>query len=422
MNKPKSLTTPQLTVGFVCTHAYPILDDKIAPDANFGGMETRAVTIAKGLARNKDITVKFYVANLGQQDNKLIDGISFYIYQKLWSKAVAIIKKSLQRSIKPDKYYLRLCNVHLLWAAPVAILYKLFPNLLFPLFWRANRCDIVCCFGVNAITANTIKHCSSINIPTIIFIASDSDLSDEYHKQATGHNQNSCPKQLCYYALTNATHIVVQTQTQYFLLKNRFNRYADIIHNPISMKPVTPHIEIQQYVLWVGRTDIFHKLPHLCIKIAKRLPHLKFLMILNNTNAQIFKSIQDDKPHNVEIIDKVPFSQMSSYFSKAMLLLSTSSRYFEGFPNTFLQAGSHGIPIATLEVDPDNVFALCGGAVNAHGDIDVLIEHVRRLSENRAIRQEMAIKIMGYVNQFHDLDNVVVKVHNIIRTTITRQL
>lgn len=388
-------------------------------------METRAATIAKALAKNEKNKLIFFVHDYGQLDELKHDGVICIIYQKRWVR----ISREAKAKLGVGSYLRRLqwlfSDLNLLWITPLLILYRLLPGIFFPFFWRQNQCDILCCFGVNHQSAEVIADCNRTGIPTILFIASDSDLSVTYHAGAKGLNQYQCPNSLCYFALSNADHIIVQTQAQRKILRERFGRHADVLPNPINNKEgVKLSSEEPEYVLWIGRTDKFHKRPQLCIEVAKLLPEIWFLMILNNTDDQIFQDILKIKPANVEIVERVAFNQMPQYYRKAKLLLSTSSKDFEGFPNTFLQAGCQGVPIVSLEVDPDGILCASGGGVNASGNVNMLIEQLRGLEHDPTIRQEMGRNLKNYVLEHHALDKVVNQVEDILihaHTTLSRQ-
>ena len=56
---------------------------------------------------------------------------------------------------------------------------------------------------------------------------------------------------------------------------------------------------------------------------------------------------------NLTFIDTVPFAGMQDYFNRAKCFVNTSD--FEGFPNTFIQAGFAATPILSFSVNPDNL-------------------------------------------------------------------
>lgn len=402
-----------MTVGFACSNAYPVFNYACAPNTLFGGMETRSVTLAKALAKNKHLNLIFVVDDFGQDDKTVHDGVTCVIYQKTFTKAIHTITTII--NYKGSRYKNYFSYFHLMWLLFIVLAYQLIPSILMPIFWRMNKCDVICCFGVNAQSHSIINECNRLGIKTILFIASDSDLSDKYYEGATGHNKFNVPNSMCYAVVMNAGNIIVQTQKQLSLLRTRFGREADILPNPVNSNfKETIFTEKKHHILWVGRADEFHKRPHLCIEVAKNVPQAKFIMILNNTDGVIFDKILTQKPDNVEIIEQVPFDEMPSYFRQAKFLLSTSNKDYEGFPNTFLQAGCLGVPLVTLEVDPDNVFSAAGGAFNAHGNIFLLIEKVKELNNNNEEIKFMGDNIKKYVLENHDIDSTTKKLTEIL--------
>jgi glycosyltransferase involved in cell wall biosynthesis len=57
---------------------------------------------------------------------------------------------------------------------------------------------------------------------------------------------------------------------------------------------------------------------------------------------------------NVRFHGSVPYHDMRDLFERARVLAATSE--IEGFPNTYLQAWSHGVPVVGF-LDPENMIA-----------------------------------------------------------------
>ena len=48
----------------------------------------------------------------------------------------------------------------------------------------------------------------------------------------------------------------------------------------------------------------------------------------------------------------IPYAELAPFYTRAALLLCTSD--WEGYPNTFMEAWSRGVPVVST-IDPDNV-------------------------------------------------------------------
>jgi glycosyltransferase involved in cell wall biosynthesis len=56
---------------------------------------------------------------------------------------------------------------------------------------------------------------------------------------------------------------------------------------------------------------------------------------------------------NLKFYGFIPFHKIDEYFRKASIFVNTSR--IEGFPNTFIQAWAHRVPVVSLTVDPDGI-------------------------------------------------------------------
>jgi glycosyltransferase involved in cell wall biosynthesis len=99
-------------------------------------------------------------------------------------------------------------------------------------------------------------------------------------------------------------------------------------------------------VLWVSNIKR-GKRPELFLALARELPNLQFRMIGGSSegpDAPLFDQIRAEASqiHNLEFVGFVPMNEVERHFDEARVLVNTSD--FEGFPNTFLQSWTRGIP------------------------------------------------------------------------------
>ena len=159
-------------------------------------------------------------------------------------------------------------------------------------------------------------------------------------------------------------------------------------------------------VLWVG-TATQNKQPDVFLNIAENMPNSSFTMIIapgpgvafNNRVAERAKSIG-----NLYYLGFVEYSQISSYYSRAKLVVITSES--EGFPNVFLQAWQAGTPVVSLGIDPD--------AVIVHNEVGYVAENatalkkcIRLLLDNQSLREAYGKNCRNYVLREHGKEKII---------------
>jgi len=82
-----------------------------------------------------------------------------------------------------------------------------------------------------------------------------------------------------------------------------------------------------------------------------------------------------DRVPNMIIHGRVARDEISGYYRRASLLCSTSA--YEGFPNTFLEAWSYGVPVVST-FDPGDLIARHGLGTVAEG-VEGLVKAIRDL-------------------------------------------
>jgi glycosyltransferase involved in cell wall biosynthesis len=167
--------------------------------------------------------------------------------------------------------------------------------------------------------------------------------------------------------------------------------------------PPEPPGEGRFRVLWVGRI-CREKRPDRLVDLAAALPELAFdvagpfgqdeYSISVRRRAVLFA--------NVTLHGGVQRDRMPDLYRGAGCLCCTSD--VEGFPNTFLEAWSHGLPVVTT-FDPDGLIAEHGMGFSVQ-DVPSLVEAVRRLAADPQAWRTASRKGRRYYVENHTVDVV----------------
>lgn len=388
--------------AFVCGNAYPLFDPTIASMG--GGMEARSALFARGLATTGRWRVAFVVSDFGQDFHTRHEGIDFHIYQPTLRQAGRNVFPRLRKRRWFPAFSFDRSDLALFWQMPLIAAWLALPAMFFPRFWRELAPDVVCCFGNNERSAEVIADCRRAGIPTLLCLASDKDLSPDYRPGNRAANHYGMPKWKGHYSLMHADRIVVQTASQREALREHFGREGVLIRNPVHVAQEDPAHWLpcaeREFVLWIGRADAFNKRPMLFLDLARACPELQFVMIASRSDDAHFRALEKARPANMRLLDHVPPTEIWGWLRRARALVNTSR--FEGFPNTFLQAAVMGVPIVSLEVDPDGMLARHGGGLCAHGVPAALREAVLRLRREHALAERLTAAAHRYTLERHE--------------------
>jgi len=164
------------------------------------------------------------------------------------------------------------------------------------------------------------------------------------------------------FGLRRADAVVAQTRRQVQLLRQTYHIDAHLIRSAgidltpdLSNDALTQRLQSRR-ILWVGRFSRPKRVDRL-LSIARACPQYQFDVVGDHPNPapDIAAAIKGLREHaNVTMYGFVPYRNVGTYFDRAAALLCTSD--WEGFPNTFIEAWSRGIPVIST-VDPDDVIA-----------------------------------------------------------------
>jgi Glycosyl transferases group 1 len=371
-------------VLFDCPAAHAMFDDRSA--AGIGGAEFRAATFARGLAAVGPWDVHFVLASREPRDSERREGVLVHYeagpgHARTWLGTLGRAMTRLVGSLEQR------C---LGWPARRSS----FPG---------GESDVVAAFGVSNRTASVVRTARARGQAVVLFITSDRTLEDVLRRGRRDRGLYGEFGALCRYSLRNAHAIIAQTEYQSAELRRVAGVHSVVIRNPIEScatdEATRPGETRGAYVLWVGRSDNNSKRADLALEVARRCPKQRFVLIMNRHDERLFDEYCRDCPGNVTIVPHVPWRRMDHYYRHADWLMNTSDR--EGLPNAFLQSGLHGVPVVSLNADPDGLLARQGGGVCAGGAVDRLVETLQRISVQSHEYQRMSRRIREQVLLAH---------------------
>jgi len=357
-----------MKICFIGPKAYSLFNQEMFPD--FGGAEVQLFLLAKELAKNKNLDVNFIVADYGQKELELYYGI------KVW-KAMKLDSEILNKILK-------------------------FYNVL-------NRID------ADVYVDRTLKpessavalYCKLKKKKFAYMLASDIEVDSRY-SQKKGLIRSFISK----LAFKLADIILVQNEYQQKRLKTSENVFL----LPPSFYQLHNIFRRKNHILWVGRSESL-KQPFLFLELAKKFPKEKFVIVCppSTPNPKLSMLVEKNarKIKNISFIKQAPFNKINSYYKKAKIFVNTSE--YEGFPVTFVQAASMGVPLLSLNVDPNKFIEKNNCGFVCSGDFILMKKMLNKMVFNKKLLKIMADNSYKYAKKNFNIKKNTKKFANILR-------
>jgi len=141
-------------------------------------------------------------------------------------------------------------------------------------------------------------------------------------------------------------------------------------------------------------------------------------MVLDVTDRSMEAALIASASPNVEFMPFVKPSYMAEFLAGGSALLSTSASRFEGFPNIFLQAGAVGVPIVSLEADPDGIFSKRQCGLCSVGNVDSCIAMLRSVHDDPIVAAGLVSRMRRYVEIEHEAAAIFAAYNHLLSGTL----
>jgi glycosyltransferase involved in cell wall biosynthesis len=350
-------------IGFKC---FDHLAEKPVPQY-LGGIETQLAVLAKGL-RHAGCEVSLITFDHGQSNEEMFDGVKVF-------KSHA--PNGGVRGIR------LLSRISKLWSA-----------------MRRADADIYLQMGAGDETGLTMMGCNFKSDRARKFVyclASDADCHGPLGAKRIGWEMLLYRR-----GIKRADLVIAQTQKQKTNLQSSLGLASRIV--PMAVTGMNDACERNpKSVLWVGRLMPEKRFEWL-LEAARQCPDMEF-HVAGTPNqpsgyaAELMSAAA--KIPNVRAHGKVSRADLNKLFETSGMLCCTSM--LEGFPTTFLEAWSCGLPVVTT-FDPDGIVARRGlGQVVT--TVDELVGQLRALPKSNAYTR-MSLAAKKYFSENYSVETV----------------
>jgi glycosyltransferase involved in cell wall biosynthesis len=219
---------------------------------------------------------------------------------------------------------------------------------------RQANADIYYHHGAECVTGQVALWCRRNGKRFVFNAANDTDSAANLPELQT------LRERLLYrYGLRHADVIITQTEDQRTQLLRNFGldsfvlRYA--CHDFAPDTGTSQSDSISNRVLWIAR-GCWQKRPDRLLDLAELCPEFIFDLVgpfyPNDYSQTVYERAR--KMSNVTVHGAVIRDNVPAFYQQAFCMCCTSD--YEGFPNTFLEAWSHSLPIIST-FDPDSLIA-----------------------------------------------------------------
>ena len=348
-----------IRVCFIAPKAYPIFNPAV--EKVFGGAEVDLYLLATELAKDPAYQVSFIVADYGQPDGEIRQGVRLLKTLTFRENMPAGAKKVWQgmRRADADIYMHEAASMGTVLAAAFCRRYR----RAFVYRTASSREADGAFFAANRIQGFFVRR--AFRAADVVIVQNDRD-ADNLRRTAG----------VAPIVIRNACRLPAAWQTS------------------------------KDSILWAGRS-LPVKRPDLFLDLAEAFPQQRFVMICQEGtgDADYQRLVRQARAiENLTFIPRVPYHEIDMYYQNAAIFVNTSES--EGFPNAFIQAAAAGAAILSYRVNPDDFLTRYRCGLSCSGDFDTLKQQLASLLDHDRYRQ-LGQNARHYAEQHHDINRIV---------------
>jgi len=347
-----------MKIAFLSSHADWVLDESSTRTS--GGAELQVALLAEELAA-RGVEVLILAGDTGQADHRILRGVHVRNAGKFHTGGLAEMLGAIPRVLhvlreeKPDWLFL------FGWTSWLALLLKVRS-------WMGFRLGFIC--GSDSELDGSLRSVHPLRGWLFAWAVRHCDL----RLAMTRHQEKHFADQ-----------------------KLQCGFYRNLVLPRSNWEPPQKEVDF----LWVSRCQEL-KQPLLFLELARRLPRASFEMICPPEEKELFEQVEKEARElpNLVFHKGVPYHQIQRHYDLARVFVNTSK--WEGWPNSFMQAGQGEAALLSLKVRPDNLFDDFALGFCADGDFETMVEMAERMVEKPDETKQMGREAARFVRELHD--------------------
>jgi glycosyltransferase involved in cell wall biosynthesis len=177
-----------------------------------------------------------------------------------------------------------------------------------------------------------------------------------------------------------------------------------VLYRPLVLpRPAPPAAAKDIDFLWIARCHPI-KRPHIFLDLVEKFPSAKFVMISPREFPDLWETVRAraEKLPNLGFRERVPYHEVQGFYDRAKVFVNTSE--FEGFANSYIQAGQGEAAILSLKVNSDEVLTRFNAGICADDNVDAFFAAAGELLANPERLRSLQEGSAQFVREWHDND------------------